>query len=228
MCVFFIPFLSNTYMSASLITDLSQVKPNVSSRVWDEIIDNNCSIGGTLTLANLPTIPTGAANTVYSSNGTSNAFRSNPTITSIGFSGVSPYSGGTLSYVSQETISLGVTYSPDSYVGSASTTFSRVNNVVTCCIHGTVSHVVTVAGGQLILGNIPINYLPAVDAESNFVYGLGSNWDGTANTIFGGQLVRVYTAGAGPTLASKIVLSYDSLPTTQSLNFTEICFSYRC
>lgn len=232
-------------MSARLITE-DTLKPGVSSRVYNSKVDNDCTIendctisndcliegdctiDGTLTLSNIPSIPVGAANSVFSSNGTSNAFRVNPRVDNISFTAAAGANGNTLTYFAQETLSLGVTYTPDSFTSSANVTFTRINGLVTCCIQGTVSHVVTNAGGILVLGNIPPNYLPAANGETAIIYGLGSTSAGATNTVIGAQLARVYKGDASPDRQNKIVLSYDSQPATQSLSFSEVSFSYRC
>ena len=56
-------------MSARLITDISQVKPNLNARIWDLIVDNNGSIGGNLdvdTINNQPYPPAGELPTLIS------------------------------------------------------------------------------------------------------------------------------------------------------------------
>ena len=238
-------------MSARVFSEDAE-KPGLLMRAWDAVIDNdctidndcsignnctigndcliegNCVIDGTLTLSNIPSIPVGAANSVFSSNGTTNGFRVNPRVDNISFTNAAAANGNTITYFAQETLSLGVTYTPDSFESTATVTFTRINGLVTCCIQGTVAHAVVTGGGILVLGNIPTNFLPAANGETAIIFGLGSTALGATNTTPGAQLVRVYKGDASPDRTNKIVLSYDSQPATQSLSFTEVSFSYRC
>ena len=65
-------------MSAHIITDISRIKPDVSGRFWDLIIDNDITIPpGSITP---PSFPVGPTSSVIYSNGVANSFSTTPTL----------------------------------------------------------------------------------------------------------------------------------------------------